>query len=198
VRWAPLLEGAVGGDDDRPSFVAAGDEREEEVGGRALQWQVADLVDDQEVVALEAPELLLELVSVVRLLEPGDPFLGGREGDAVATLAGLHGERDREVCLAGPGRAEEADVCALLDPGELGEVQDERALRGGLRAPVEVLERLQGREAGVADARPRPRGVAGEDLGLEQALEELLVRPRLGAGPLRGVASANVLEGYSA
>jgi hypothetical protein len=44
------------------------------------------------------------LVSVLCLLEAGDPFLGGGEGDAVAALAGFQGERDREVALAGAGR----------------------------------------------------------------------------------------------
>src|SRR5207253_3105614 len=73
------------------------------------------------------------------------PILGlsGGEGDAVAALAGFDRERDREVRLAGAGRPEEADVGALLDPGELGEMQHERALGGRLGAPVEVLERLQ-------------------------------------------------------
>ncbi len=50
---APLLEAAVAGDDDRAGFVAAGDQCEEQVGGLPFEWQVADLVDDQEVVALE-------------------------------------------------------------------------------------------------------------------------------------------------
>src|SRR5438034_11679841 len=44
---APLFEAAVGGDDDRAAFVAAGDEREEQVGCLPFEWQVADLVDDQ-------------------------------------------------------------------------------------------------------------------------------------------------------
>src|SRR4026209_2885820 len=50
---APLLEAAVRVGDDRAAFVAAGDEREEQVRGLALQGEVADLVDDEEMVALE-------------------------------------------------------------------------------------------------------------------------------------------------
>src|SRR5206468_9466180 len=117
-------EAAVRGDDDRAAFVAARDEGEEQVGGLALQGEVADLVDDQEVVALEPAQLLLELVVVLGGLEARDPFLGGGEGDAVAALAGFERERDREMTFAGAGRPEEADVRALLDPAELGEVQD--------------------------------------------------------------------------
>src|SRR5436190_22588964 len=39
---APLFEAAVTGDDDRAALVAAGDEREEQVGRAALEGQVAD------------------------------------------------------------------------------------------------------------------------------------------------------------
>jgi hypothetical protein len=84
---APLLEAAVRGDADRAALGAAGDEREEQVGGLPLERQVADLVNDEQVVALQVPELLLELVAVLRLLKPGDPLLGGGEGDPVTVLA---------------------------------------------------------------------------------------------------------------
>ncbi len=91
------------------------------------------------------------------------------------------------VRLAGAGRAEEADVGALLDPGQLRQVQHERPLRRRLRAPVEVLERLQRREGGVADARAGAGGVAREHLCFEQRLEEALVRPLLLARDRRGL-----------
>jgi hypothetical protein len=45
--FAPGFEAAVGGDDDRTAFVAARDEREEQVGGLAFKRQVADFVDDE-------------------------------------------------------------------------------------------------------------------------------------------------------
>jgi hypothetical protein len=102
----------------------------------------------------------------------------------VALLAGLERERDREVRLAGAGWAEEADVGALFDPGELCQVQHERLLGRGLGGPVEVVERLQGGEGGVTDAHAGAGGVAGEDLCFEQRLEKLLVGPVLGAGSL--------------
>src|SRR5204862_7556673 len=106
---APLLEAAVAGDGDRAAFVAARDQGEEQVGGLAFEREVADLVDDEQVVALEAAQLLLELVAILRLLQARDPLLSGRESDSVAVLAGLESERDREVRLAGAGRAGEAD-----------------------------------------------------------------------------------------
>jgi len=69
----------------------------------------------------------------------------------------------------------------LLGPVELSEVQDQWLLRGGLGGEVEVLEGLVGGQRGVADAVARPGRVAGEDLRIEQHLEELLVGPALGA-----------------
>jgi hypothetical protein len=84
--------------------------------------------------------------------------------------------------LAGAGRPEEADVGVLGDPGELREVQDHRLLGAGLRGEVEVLEGFVRGERGVADALARA-GVAREDLGLQERLEELLVGPALLAGP---------------
>jgi hypothetical protein len=56
------------------------------------------------VVALQPPELLLELVAVLGGFELGDPLLRGREGDPDAVLAGLEREGDREVTFAGAGR----------------------------------------------------------------------------------------------
>ena len=74
---APLLEAAIARDDHRAALVAAGDESEEQVGGLALERKVADLVDDDQVVALDPSELRLELVTVLRLLQARDPLLGG-------------------------------------------------------------------------------------------------------------------------
>ena len=76
------------------------------------------------------------------------------------------------------------------DPRELREVQDQRAFGAGLGAEVEVLERLVRGQRGVADALARAGGVAREDLGLQQRLEELLVGPALLARPRRGLLEA--------
>jgi hypothetical protein len=83
-----------------------------------------------------------------------------------------------------PPRPDEADVGRLLDPGELGEVQDQRAFGAGLGGEVEVLQRLGGGEGGVSDALAGARGLAREHLGLAERLQELLVGPTLGPGTL--------------
>jgi hypothetical protein len=70
---------------------------------------------------------------------------------------------------------EEADVAVLGDPRELREVQDQRLLGARLRGEIEVLQRLVRRERGVANTLAGAGGVAREDLGLQERLEELLV-----------------------
>jgi hypothetical protein len=74
----PGLEAAVAGDDDRAAFLAARDEREEQIGGLAFERQVADYVDDEQLVALEASEFVIQRVAVLCLLEAVDLLLGGR------------------------------------------------------------------------------------------------------------------------
>jgi hypothetical protein len=61
-------------------------------------------------------------------------------------------------------------------------MQHERPLGARLRRPVEVLERLDRGEGGVADAHAGAGGVAGEDFRFQERLEETLVRPLLLAG----------------
>jgi hypothetical protein len=86
---APGFEAAVWGDDDRAAFVATRDEREQQVCGLVLERQVADLVDDDQRVALDPLELVVQRVAVLGGFEAVDPLLGGRERDAVPGLAGL-------------------------------------------------------------------------------------------------------------
>ena len=44
----PLLQGAVGGTDDRPLFIAQRDDLEEQIGARLVNREVPKLVEDQQ------------------------------------------------------------------------------------------------------------------------------------------------------
>ena len=50
-------EGLVGGHDQRAALVAGVDELEEQAGGVGVEGEVADLVDDQQRVAVEQARL---------------------------------------------------------------------------------------------------------------------------------------------
>jgi hypothetical protein len=120
----------------------------------------------------------------LRVAEPGDPFGGGGEGDPLAGEAGAEPERDREMRLARPRRAEQDDVVLGGQEVELAEVEDERLLDRALEAEVELLERLAGGEAGGLDPGLAAVRVSRCDLGLKQRLGEALVAPLLGPGAL--------------
>jgi len=87
--------------------------------------------------------------------QQGDPFGGGAKRDALAGQAGADAERDREVRLAGAGRAEQDDVLAAGEKVELAEVQDRVAAQRGLKGEVELFQRLAGRKR-AALMRPWP------------------------------------------
>jgi hypothetical protein len=57
---APGAERLVAGDDQAGAFVAAADEHEHQVGGLGVERDVADLVTDQQRVALEPAQLVVE------------------------------------------------------------------------------------------------------------------------------------------
>ena len=75
------------------------------------------------------------------------------EVDAAAGLDRLDAERDREVALAGAGRAEEVDDLVAVDEVELGERQDAVAVERGLEGEVEAGEGLDVAEPGHQQRR---------------------------------------------
>ena len=177
--------GLLRGDDDRGAFVAGGDELEEQVGGFGFEGDVADFVDDDERVAAEAAELVMEPAVAVGGGEAVDPFGGGGEDDAVAGLAGADGQADGEVGLAGAGRAEEDDVVAAATKSRVPRWAMTSRLQGALVVEVELVEALAGREAGGADAELAAVGCAGGDFAFEAGGEELFMGPAVGCGPVR-------------
>lgn len=112
---APRAEALIARQDHRAAFVAATDELEEDIGGGAIDRQVADLVDDQESRDGEELELLLELSLGERGGQLGDHPSSRREEHAVAVLDRLQAEPDGEMCLSDAGRPEDQDVLAVLD-----------------------------------------------------------------------------------
>jgi len=135
-------EGLVGGDDDARPLVAGGDELEEQVGGFAVEGDVADLVDDEQRGPPQPRELGVQASFGVGVAEASHPLRGGGEGDAMSGLTGPDAQARGQVGLAGAGRAEEHDVVLGLDEVERAEMGDHLALEASLVVEVEVLEAL--------------------------------------------------------
>ena len=103
--------------------------------------------------------------------------------DPVPGLAGPDRQPDRQVGLAGAGRAEEHDVVRGGDEVQGAQVGDQVAFEAAGVVEVELLQALAGREPGGADAALAAVGLAGGDLALQAGDQELLMGPGLGAGP---------------
>ena len=84
----PLIEGQVGGDEDRPSLVSLAEDLEEELGAGLGERYEAELIDDQQ---LEPGKLLLKVEQ--SSLVPGL--------DQLVYQGGGGGEADRQPPLAG-------------------------------------------------------------------------------------------------
>ena len=98
----PLVEGQVGGDQDRTSLVLLAEDLEEEFRAGLGEWDEAQLVDDEQ---LEPGQLLLKVEQ--SSLVPGldqlmDQRCGGGEADRQPPLAGGESQAESDVGLADP------------------------------------------------------------------------------------------------
>ena len=114
---APLAEGLVGGDEHGAALVARSDEFEENAGLGLILGDIGDVVEDEEIVAVEFAKRAFERQFPPCDLEPFDKIGGASEQDAPAILDKGKSQRRREMALAGARRAEHQDIGAVAEPG---------------------------------------------------------------------------------
>ena len=115
---------------------------EEDLAAGAIEGDEAELVDDQQVDALELALQAAQLALVAGLDELAHQIGGAAKQNAVATLGGLQPQGDGEVGLAGADRAGEDDVLGAVEvvaAGELGELGLGDPFEG---LPVDLLQGL--------------------------------------------------------
>lgn len=178
---APLVDGAVGGEDGGAQFVAPHDDFEEVFGGLLAEGSHAHVVEDEEVgaqVALQGFVALGGLVTGVGKVA-GEVEDGAVEA-GVAGFDGFASEGLGEVAFAGAGGADEEDVAVLAEVLAGGEVVDLAAGEAGLEAEVEGVEAALLTEAGLLAAAVQGAAVADVEFVLEEEFKEL------GGGELMG------------
>ncbi len=107
---------------------------------RLAAWvkrDVADLVADQQRDALLV-ELGVQAAVALGVGEQRDPLGRRLEHDAVPGETRADAQRDRQVRLAGAGRAEQNDVLAAGEEVQLAEVQDGVAAQRRLKRVCET------------------------------------------------------------
>lgn len=105
----PFAEDEVAGDEDAASLVPLGEGGEEHLHLVSALLDVADIVEDDRVVAVEESELFLEPQVALCGEETLHERERRREEDAVPALDELVADGAHEVRLAAPGKAEDED-----------------------------------------------------------------------------------------
>jgi hypothetical protein len=93
----------------------------------------------------------------------------------VAGLDRLDPERDRQMGLADPGRAEQDDVLGALDETQAGELAHLPAVDRRLELEVELIERLDPRQPGQLEPALDAPLVPAAPFGFERLGEKALV-----------------------
>jgi hypothetical protein len=101
--------------DHRALFVPGVDELEEEIAAAGRDWEVADLVDDEQRDAAVVADPPAKSAIAFGLGERGDDVGERTEVDAAAGFDRLDAEGETEMGLAGPGRAYEMERGAISD-----------------------------------------------------------------------------------
>ena len=178
-------EGLVAGDDQAGALVAAGDEHEHEVRRLRVEWDVSDLVADEEWDSARGGVARPRGGLGVARRPGGRPIRWrSRNSDALAGEARADREGDREMGLAGSGWAEEDHVLLAVEEVELPEMLDDLLFDRALEGEVELLERLAGWEPCGFDPQLAAGSVSGGDLGGQQRFGEALIAPFLRARTL--------------
>ena len=83
----PGPEALIAGQNDGSFLVASGDELEEEIGSLAIDGDIADLIDDQQLRRGENSEFFLQAVLCISLTEGSDKGHRGQKQRAESLLA---------------------------------------------------------------------------------------------------------------
>jgi len=103
----PFAKWLIGRDQQRASFVAGGDQLEQHTGFRLILAHICDVVEDQEVIAIEFGDRGLQRQLAPRDLQPLHQISGAREENAPTVLDESQADRRAEM---GPAAARRTSV----------------------------------------------------------------------------------------
>ena len=188
---APLFEALIAREDGGGVFVPAREQLEEEHGSRARDREVADLVDDHQAGEDERAEAMREAAARLRFFQRVQEIGERREVDAPPMLGCRDRETQREVRLPDARRSKQHHILLALDEAERVETLDLLAFDAGLKAEVEIGERLHDRQTCGAHRGLQPASIPELDVCAEELFD------RIGGAHLPGITTAqNVVEGF--
>jgi hypothetical protein len=149
----PFFERQIGSECDAASLVALRDELKEQVGRLAFERDVPELVDEQQVDAIE-----LTIVSFEhRCLFSSNEFhqqRGGRgEEHAISAHAHCKSEGAQDMALTNSRRTAEDHVALRFNEGSIEMLEELRLRQFWLKCKIEGLNRFDRREVSCGDPR---------------------------------------------
>ena len=123
----------------------------EQLAAGLREWQVAELVEDDEVHAREIFGEPALAVGSGLVLQPGDEIDDSVEAAAGAAADAAAGNGDGEMRFAGAGAADQHGVALLGEEGAGGEIADQAFVdrRAGKGEAVEILGSRRSRRRAV-------------------------------------------------
>jgi hypothetical protein len=180
----PFGERGVRRDRDRGAFLAFGEHLEQQLGAAAVEFEVAQLIEAEQVDPAVAGDGAGEMFVVGGFDEFVDQGGGGDVADAVAGLGGGDPQPDQQVRLPGPRIADQAQGLPGADPGALGQGVDQPGVDERVGGEVEVVEAFRAGEPCLADQSSLAPVFAFVALDREQLDQESFVAGLLAGGGL--------------
>lgn len=143
----PFTEAEVGGDDDAGALVQPAQQMEEQRPSRGAEWQVSQLVENDEIGVNEPIGDLSRLALRLLLLKRVDQFDRREEPHSlVVMLNGLNAERGGNVRLARARSADQDDIVGVIEEVTAMELLHE-SLVDLAAGKVEAVQITVGRKA---------------------------------------------------
>lgn len=181
----PLTERLIGSDHDAFALIAVGNEFKEN-GGFCLGFlDIAEVINDHEVKAVELFQGRLKLEMKLFFLEMLDQGGGTEEFDALARFQGGTSDASGQMGFADPRRSEEETVLGVINPlGFSGEFLNRERVNQGQVCPIEIGNRFGVGQLSFGDGSLEAQSLAAVCFELAQGQEKLRVGPGLSHGLL--------------
>ncbi len=166
----PPLEGQIAGDDERFGLAPGREEIEEELRPLFIEGDVAQFVDDDEVVFDEPVLVFGQLMRAGALPQFNEKVGRIGEENFLAFQASLYAESDGDVGLPDPGVPHDQEILSFFQEPEGGDFFEFLPGRRRQAVAIEVLEVFPGGETSLF--QPFLRGM--DTPGLQFLLEKLL------------------------
>jgi hypothetical protein len=188
---APCAERLIGRDEHGAMFVTGTDQFEEYGGFRLIFADVGEIVEDQQMKAVEPVDGGFKGEFATSDLQPLNQIRGASEQNAEAIFHKREADRGREMGFSATGSADQQQIGAFTNPTVAGTERQDMGFRDHRhRVEVEAVEGFSWQQLRLDKMARQATAVAFGDLMLGKRREEagggptFFVRPLSECGPI--------------